>query len=555
MSAASNQKGRITENSIDEILRLDIKEVANSLWPDIKWRGNSASCPLSTHQGDDKTPSFSVTPGKNVFYCFTEQHGGNNLDLVADRYGYDKKRDFRECVEKLAEVMNVTLEYEPLNEQDIEKAKERELAARAMTFAQHQFQAALNELFDGMEKLQTDNVPVEKWPDQYKTLKERDISREFAIEHGIGYAPTDNQFLFKRLKSQGDEAVRAGELADLIKQNADGRYFDFFIGRITYPCIDYRTKQIVGFTGRRVSQQPTSTAPKYKNSPNNVIYNKSAPSALYGFAHALEKSAPEFYDKQGNLRCLLYLEGPNDVSAAQKAGVPAVCGNGIAVSELQMQTMLRYTNEFINGLDQDVAGMKASTHAWLLALENSEGKPISQIPITQGKKDVGEMTPAEIKTAIANRFGPAKAIANAIRATLEAESTMPGQINAINVAQRTAEEFLRKMPDGIEKAKACGQISKMLGVDPALILAATVESKSSIPVQDKSLGPIAETLSTIEKLVESRETISHLESEVAALRASIPERRTQQLPQPSPDMAQEPAISAKDGYRARLPQV
>lgn len=557
MNAATNQRGRFTEQCLDEIFGLDIKQVATALWPDIKWRNNSASCPLSTHKGEDKTPSFSVTPGKNVFYCFTEQHGGNNLDLVADRYGLDKKRDFRECIEKLGTLMNVTLEYEPLNEKDVEKAKERELAFRATAFAQHQYTAAMSDLFDATERLEAENVPFDQWPDHCKTLKERGITREFAKEHGIGYAPTDNQFLYKRLEKQGESAVRAAELADLIKKNDQGRYHDFFIGRITYPCVDYRTKQITGFTGRRVSQQPTSTAPKYKNSPSNAIYDKGSPNSLYGLDHAINNSAPEFYTEKGDLRCILVLEGPNDVTAAQKAGVPATCANGVGISEKQIKTLLRYTNEMIFGLDQDEAGIKASTRAWLLALENSDGKPISQLQITAGKKDVGEMTPSEIKQGIANRFGPAKAIVNAVKASIQKQDTMPGDAATVLEAQKTAEEFLRKMPDGIEKAKACTQLSNLFGVEPMLLLAVTVEQKSSIPVQDKNLGTMDENMAQFERIIESRETISRLENELADMKVNMPVRSTGPMPELSPDLANEPALEQDKvaQYRPRIPQV
>jgi DNA primase len=519
--------GRISESSIQELMDIGIRQVYRTLYPslNIKENGN-CPCPLTSHQGENKTPSFTMDNAKNVFYCHSEGIGGSNLQLAADAFGMDPKRDFREVIERLANVMGQTLHYEARDAKEGAREQERAAAFRATSFTQKMYKHALSRLFDQKEKLEAEGVPFEKWPEPVQTLDQRKITRDFADKNSIGYAPTDNQYLYKLLTAEGPDAVKAGFAAAVISKNKDsGRPYDTQINRITYACEDYKSGAITGFTGRIASS--TSSAPKYKNTSNDsIIYDKKSASSMYGLYSAINRSAPEWYSSPGTLKAILVVEGPNDVCSAQRAGVPAVCANGTAVSENQLKTLFRFCNELIFAFDVDLAGNKASEKTWLNALPLSEGKIISQVQLPDSAKDIGAMFPEEIRVSIHKRFGPAKAIANAVKLHMSHGKLVSGTQNTKNELLELATKFLKAMPEGLSKATACGQLSSVTGIPDHLMYAATTFTRNDRPVKDHGLGNIMPELAEIDAVVTIREAYSKLQIEHDLLKRSIVELKT-----------------------------
>lgn len=485
--------GKIAQSSIDELNGMLYEFVTGPL--NKKARGNGKAgeytcpCPLPSHDGADKHPSFSFNGIDGFWYCFKEGEGGNALDLAARTYGLSTKNDFRDVVERMARDLGVILEYEQTRPEDKKLSERKTQAYRVMAFSQVLYTRALDVTFKQAAEFTKQGIPHDKWGSEAAVFIDRDLglSQETCKSLAMGLAPTDPRFLYKKLAEKGTDALRAGIDAGLIKPTKANRdkivepvfenatteqlkdpkiWRDHFINRVMYPIKDFRTSNVCGFTARTVEDSPKG--PKYINSNENIIYSKSSASALMGLDEA-QNGNDSWRDKTGKLKAVVLVEGPKDYARAASFGVPAVCTNGIRISDPQIKAIMRTANEVIIGYDNDKAGRDAKLRVWESWLQHSDEIRVSQLIIPDEKKDPGDMNENDFKHGIRNRMGVAKTIASYVKEFSGYDQYLDSNEDKRIYAMELSERFLNAMPEGIFKADASTKIGMLLNIDPRSI--------------------------------------------------------------------------------------
>ena len=278
---------------------------------------------------DEKTPSFTVSPVKNIFKDFSTQIGGNVISF------YMKINDigFLQAVEELSRKYNIPLkksrEYRTIN-QEIERKK-----------------AVNREYYEIMNEAQIFfRENIEKYTEALEYMKERDFSLEEIRRFGIGFAPSFRDDLFQHLvkKEFPEEKIMSLGLA---KRNETGEIYDSFRNRIIFPIYNVNA-QIVGFGGRIIEKN--TNLPKYLNSPDSPIFKKG--NELFGIKHQGENIRKKGF--------AMLMEGYLDVLTAQKNGFEsAVASLGTAFTEEQAQLLKKYTDKILISYDNDEAGKNA----------------------------------------------------------------------------------------------------------------------------------------------------------------------------------------------------
>jgi DNA primase len=295
-------------------------------------RGFVGSCPFH----DDKSPSFSVSPEKQFYYCFGCGAGGNVYKFLMEL----KKQSFSEVVLDLAQRYQVPVqtlaqeERQELQRQITLKEQLYEVMAIAAQFYEHALRQP-----SGQHAL--------TYVQQKRGLDE-DILQHFQI----GYSPGGWETLYRYFVDQKGIAVELIEKAGLIvpRQNGQG-YYDRFRDRLMIPIHDQQSR-IVGFGSRTL----TNEEPKYLNSPETDLFNKG--QILFG----LDKARKAII-KQDRA---IVVEGYFDVIALHGAGITnAVASMGTALTSAQIRQLLRYTEskQIILNFDADKAGQKAAERA------------------------------------------------------------------------------------------------------------------------------------------------------------------------------------------------
>ena len=278
---------------------------------------------------DEKTPSFTVSPVKNIFKDFSTQIGGNVISF------YMKINDvsFIQAVEELSRKYNIPLkknrEYRTIN-QEIERKK------------------ALNkEYYEIMNEAQIFfRENIEKYPEALEYMKERNFSIEEIRKFGIGFANSSRDELFQHLLKKEFPEEKIIELG-LVKRNENGEIYDSFRNRVIFPIYNINS-QIVGFGGRIIEKN--TNLPKYLNSPDSPIFKKG--NELFGIKHQGENIRKKGF--------AMLMEGYLDVLTAQKNGFEnAVASLGTALTEEQAQLLKKYTDKILISYDNDEAGKNA----------------------------------------------------------------------------------------------------------------------------------------------------------------------------------------------------
>ncbi|MBL4781198.1 MAG: DNA primase [Porticoccaceae bacterium] len=335
--------GLIPQRFIDDLLdRVDIVDVIGARLELRKTgKNHSARCPFH----DEKTPSFSVNPEKQFYYCFGCGAGGNAIGFVMD---YDHV-DFPQAVETLGVLvgMEVPREAQQNNPHDKRRKALYEILDQAKRFYQQQLRQH-NSAHQAVDY-----------------LKQRGLSGAIAGNFDIGYAPPgwDNLLLAigeSRLQ-QNDDELRSNDTVEdetialltdsglLVNREEENKRYDRFRERIIFPIRDTRGRTIA-FGGRVLGDDK----PKYLNSPETTVFHKGR--ELYGLYEANRS-------RQSNDN-LLVVEGYMDVVAlAQHEIENAVATLGTAVSEAHLEKLFRYTSEVVFCFDGDKAGRQAGERA------------------------------------------------------------------------------------------------------------------------------------------------------------------------------------------------
>ena len=325
----SNMAGLIPQSFIDDLLnRSDIVDVVSSRIQLKKAGKNySACCPF--HK--EKTPSFSVSPDKQFYYCFGCGAGGNALGFVMDH----DQLDFPEAVEELAKRAGMDV---PREESGRPRAPRQAVDSPLYTLleaaAEHYRQALRNH-------------PQRRYAVDY--LKGRGLSGEIARDFGLGFAPPGWDNLFKQL---GTDALQQKAMIDagLLIENADsGKRYDRFRDRIMFPIRDSRGR-VIAFGGRVLGDDK----PKYLNSPETPVFHKG--QELYGLFEARKFNR--------DLDEIMVVEGYMDVIALAQQGLRnAVATLGTATSEEHLKRLFRLVPSVLFCFDGDAAGRNAAWRA------------------------------------------------------------------------------------------------------------------------------------------------------------------------------------------------
>jgi DNA primase len=327
--------GRIPQAFLDDLLdRVDIVEVIDRRVK-LKKAGKNytARCPFH----DEKTPSFSVNPDKQFYYCFGCGAGGNALGFVMD---YDNV-DFPQAVETLAS--NAGLEVPREQAPGGPGREQREQGNKPLY--------ALMEQVANYYKQQLRQHPQAKKAVDY--LKGRGLSGEIARTFDLGFAPPGWDNLLKGLGEDEDQRKLLMQ-AGMLVENESGRIYDRFRDRVVFPIRDQRGR-VIAFGGRVLGDDK----PKYLNSPETAIFQKGR--ELYGLYQA----------KQANrkLERILVVEGYMDVIALAQHGINnATATLGTATSKTHLERIYRLCPEVVFCFDGDEAGRKAAFRALEAAL-------------------------------------------------------------------------------------------------------------------------------------------------------------------------------------------
>ena len=316
---------RYSDDIIEEVRQKnDIVDVV-SQYVKLTRKGSSyfGLCPFH----NEKTPSFSVTPGKQMYYCFGCGAGGNVFNFIMEYENYT----FGEALKHLADRAGVELPKIEYSREVREKAQERaellEINKQAAQYFYYQLR-------------------TEKGAQGYQYLTGRGLSEETMRKFGLGYSDKFGGGLYQFLKSKGygDDRLRESGLF-----NVDERHgmYDKFWNRVIFPIMDVKNR-VIGFGGRVMGDGK----PKYLNSPETKIFDKSR--NLYGLNVA----------RTTRRKYLILCEGYMDVISMHQAGFTnAVASLGTALTSGHASLLKRYTQEVLLLYDSDEAGVRAALRA------------------------------------------------------------------------------------------------------------------------------------------------------------------------------------------------
>jgi DNA primase len=328
---------RIPDHIIDTIIQTALIEEVIGEFVQLKKKGANymGLSPFT----DEKTPSFSVSPAKQIFKCFSTGKGGSVVTFLMEKEHFS----YPEALKWLAQKYNIELpkEEEPSPEQ-LAAQTERESLNIINEFAKNHFMETLQENEEGKAI-------------GLSYFIERGFRKDIIDKFQLGYCLNSGNDFTNAAKTKGYQ-LEFCEKVGLVKSK-DNRQFDFFRGRVLFP-IHSITGRVLGFGGRTLTND--KKVAKYYNSPESIIYNKS--EILYGLYFA--KGDIIKYDN-----CFL-VEGYTDVISLYQAGVTnSVSSSGTSLTKDQIKLIRRYTQNITILYDGDAAGIKASFRGIDLILE------------------------------------------------------------------------------------------------------------------------------------------------------------------------------------------
>lgn len=299
---------------------------------------------------NEKTPSFTVSPTKNIYKCFGCGKGGNPVNFVMEH----EKISYYEALKLLAKRYNIEIAETQQTEEAVQQRTDRESMLIVSDFARKIF---IHNLFEENEG-RTIGLSY---------FKERGF-REDTIKHfELGYCLEERDHFTKKAQKEGfklEYLVKTG----LTVHNEGYSPFDRFLGRVMFPIHDL-TGKVIAFGGR-VMKTDKKTA-KYLNSPESEIYHKS--NVLYGIFYAKKAIIQEN-------KCYL-VEGYTDVISMHQAGVEnVVASSGTSLTVEQIRLIKRFTNNITILYDGDPAGIKASLRGIDLILEEGMNVRVILLP-------------------------------------------------------------------------------------------------------------------------------------------------------------------------------
>ncbi len=336
---------RISSEKIDEI-RSSVNIVHYiSQFVNLKKAGANYKglCPFHT----EKTPSFMVSPSKQIFHCFGCGRGGNVFTFIMEY----EKLSFIEAVRRAADFAGIALPQSDFVQDEKEK-----------TYFQKLYE--INEVASAFFEAQLFDPAHKK---QLEYFKSRGLSDFTIKKFRLGYAPDANNKLLDYLKSKQIDLNEAQKLGLIAPSQMGNGFYDKFRHRVIFPFQNL-SGRIIGFGGRKLREQQQ---PKYLNSPESPIYKKG--STLYGLHQAIQSIREKGF--------VIIVEGYFDLLRLVENGLHnVVASSGTALTSIQAKLLLRYTKRAVLLYDGDSAGRSAALRNAYILESNGLNASIALLP-------------------------------------------------------------------------------------------------------------------------------------------------------------------------------
>ncbi len=429
----------IRREVIDDILqRTDIESLVSS-YVSIKRAGSNLKglCPFH----NEKSPSFTIFPSDNSFYCFGCGIGGNAITFIRQI----EHLDYPDAIQFLAKRVGITVvddnPAEAYQQKKVDKARLFKMNVDAAKFF-HQ------RLFD--------DTPDAKAALKYFTETRR-LSLATIKHFGLGYAPNSYDGFMQYMKRLGYTEEEMLECS-LLGRSDKGRYYDFFRNRVMFPIID-PAGNVIAFGGRVMDD----SKPKYRNSSDTPVFKKLR--NLFALNFARHNSSEQ----------IILCEGYMDVIALHAAGFTnAVATLGTAINDEQARLLSRYTKHVIICYDADEAGQKAASRALKMLSEVGVEVSVLRIP---GAKDPDEYIKEFGKEKFAALIGGSKSKFEYNMDTILSKYNIQDQQDRISALAELV-RMISTFHSSAERAVYIQEVSKKIGV-PASVIKSDVERVSA----------------------------------------------------------------------------
>lgn len=408
---------RYPEEVVEEVrMRSDIVDVVSG-YVKLQKKGSNyfGLCPFHS----EKSPSFSVSPSKQMYYCFGCGAGGNAITFVMEYENYT----FGEALKLLADRAGITLPAPEYSREARELEEQKRVLLEINKLAANYFYYQLKQ-------------PQGKIG--YDYLKKRQLSDDTIRHFGLGFANKTSDDLYRFLKSKGYEDSILKETGLVTVEERGGR--DKFWNRVMFPIMDVNNR-VIGFGGRVLGDG----TPKYLNSPETKLFDKSR--NLFGLNYA--RSSRESH--------ILICEGYMDVIAMHQAGFTnAVASLGTAFTAQQALLLKRYTKQAILTYDSDGAGIKAALRAIPIL---KDGEISVKVLDMQPYKDPDEFMKNLGPEAFKERIAQAKNSFLYEIAVLRKQYDMEDPEQKTEFYQETAKKLL-EFPEALERDNYIQAVSR-----------------------------------------------------------------------------------------------
>lgn len=429
--------GRIPQPFIDDLLdRLDIVEVIDRRLKLKKTGKNySARCPFH----DEKTPSFSVNPDKQFYYCFGCGAGGNAIGFVME---YDNV-DFPQAIDTLAGTMGLEVPREQADGR----------SAAAQPHNRNPLYQLLKEVSHHYQQ------QLRQHPQAHRVinyLKARGLSGKIARDFGIGFAPPGRHNLLQHF-GRDESARRQLMEAGMLVENDAGHIYDRFRDRVMFPIQDQRGR-VIAFGGRVL---PDEKAPerkqgaKYLNSPETAVFHKGR--ELYGLY--------QLRQHKRSLERVVVVEGYMDVIALAQFDINyATATLGTATSERHLERIFRLCPEVVFCFDGDNAGRKAAFRALEAALPTLEdGRQARFLFLPEGQ-DPDTMVRRTGSDGFEHLLNQAQTLENFLFASLSDGLDTNSLDGRARLSKRVL-PYIHKLPAGIYQQLMFQELARRSGLE------------------------------------------------------------------------------------------
>lgn len=465
---------RIPEQKIEEVRRAsDIVDVISG-YVKLKKRGKNflGLCPFHT----EKTPSFNVSPDRQMYHCFGCGVGGNVFTFVMEH----DKVSFIEAVRTLAEKAGISLPQE--TSADREQVTENEALYNACKVAGRFFYDNMVNTIEGQLA--------------HEYFKHRGFAEETIRTFGLGYSMNAWDALLKHAENEKLDVNLLEKAGLLIKREDGSGMYDRFRGRAMFPIFSV-TGRVIGFGARKLREDDPIPG-KYINSPETPIYVKSR--SLYGIFQAKEAIREKEF--------AILVEGYADLISVFQAGIKnVVASSGTALTEEQIELISRYAKNITLVYDADSAGSKAALRGVDLIIEQGLDVKVATLPEGEDPDSFVRSNGSEAFEHLVNNavsFLDFKARMFQLQGALE---TPQGQAEAV----RTVVETLAKMKDELKRSFYIKKLAERYGLYESVLYR------------------------ELEKLIGRERTREHFakQREAQAESSNLESKTQQALPQPS----------------------